>query len=83
MSRAAHSLISVTVFAVVGSMLGLGMAYYIGLLCAAGIAIDHYTLIRERQRETCFKAFLHNNWFGAAVFIGIALDYLLRLSRVL
>jgi len=63
-------------------MLGLGMVYYIGLLCAAGIAIYHYTLIRNRQREACFKAFLHNNWFGAVVFVGIALDYLLRLARV-
>ncbi|WP_239292046.1 hypothetical protein [Candidatus Nitrotoga sp. 1052] len=57
------------------------MVYYIGLSCAASITIYRYNLIRTRQHEACFKAFLHNNWFGAAVFIGIALDYLLRLSR--
>jgi 4-hydroxybenzoate polyprenyltransferase len=74
--------ITLAILAAVGSKLGLGMVYYIGLLGAAGIAIYHYTLIQERQREACFKAFLHNNWFGAAVFVGIALDYLLRLSSV-
>ena len=61
-----------------GQMTGLGWFYYAGLLVAAGIAIYHYTLIRERQREQCFKAFLHNNWFGAAVFAGIVLDTLTR-----
>lgn len=71
--------VTLAILASVGSMLGLGTVYYIGLLCAAGIGIYHYTLIRERQREACFKAFLHNSWFGAAVFMGIVLDYLLRL----
>ena len=66
------------VLAAVGSTLHLGLAYRLGLLAAAGIAAYHYTLIRGRRREECFKAFLHNNWFGAAVFAGIALDYLLR-----
>jgi 4-hydroxybenzoate polyprenyltransferase len=70
--------VTLTILAAVGSVLELGMVYYIGLLCAAGIALYHYTLIRNRQRAACFKAFLHNNWFGAAVFAGIALDYLLR-----
>ena len=32
------------------------------------------TLIRVRERAGCFRAFLHNNWFGAAVFAGLALD---------
>ena len=31
-----------------------------------------YFMIRDRTREGCFKAFLHNNWFGAAVFAGMA-----------
>ncbi|MBK9161613.1 MAG: 4-hydroxybenzoate octaprenyltransferase [Nitrosomonadales bacterium] len=62
----------------VGQMAGLGWFYYAGLLTAAGIALYHYRLIRERKREDCFKAFLHNNWFGAAVFAGVAAEYLLR-----
>jgi 4-hydroxybenzoate polyprenyltransferase len=53
----------------------MGWMYYAGLAIAASVAGYHYTLIRKREREKCFKAFLHNNWFGAAVFAGIALDY--------
>jgi len=69
--------ITLIMLALAGVMAGLGWFYFIGLLVAAGIAAHHYTLIRDRQREDCFKAFLHNNWFGAAVFVGVAGDYLL------
>ena len=62
----------------VGVWQKMGIPYYLGLACALGLVIYHYTLIRNRNRELCFKAFLHNNWVGAAVFAGIALDYLLR-----
>ena len=67
---------ALVILASIGHKLHLGTYYYIGLLVAAGIAAYHYTLIRNRQRETCFKAFLHNNWFGASVFAGIVLSYL-------
>ena len=70
--------ITLALLGLAGQMAGLGWFYYAGLLVAACIAIYHYTLIRERQREQCFKAFLHNNWLGAAVFAGIALDSLVR-----
>lgn len=69
---------ALAILACVGYALHLGVAYYVGLLIAAGIAVYHYTLIHLRQRESCFRAFLHNNWLGAAVFAGIAVDYLLR-----
>jgi 4-hydroxybenzoate polyprenyltransferase len=36
-------------------------------------------MIRERTREGCFRAFLHNNWIGAAIFVGIVLDFWLRI----
>jgi len=62
----------------VGQMAGSGWLYHAGLLVAGGIAIYHYTLIKSRTRENCFKAFLHNNWLGATVFLGIAADYLVR-----
>ena len=53
-----------------------GVAYYTGIAVAACIAAYHYRLIRARTREGCFKAFLHNNWIGAAIFAGIAIDVL-------
>lgn len=62
----------------VGVRIGAGLPYYLGLAAAAAIAGYHYTLIRARERADCFKAFRHNNWFGAAVFAGILLDYALR-----
>ncbi|MDO9054063.1 MAG: 4-hydroxybenzoate octaprenyltransferase [Gallionella sp.] len=69
--------LTLALLAVAGQMTGMGIAYYLGLLAAAGIALHHYRLIRNRQRDACFKAFLHNNWFGAAVFSGIVLDFLI------
>src|SRR5450631_2870586 len=59
--------IALALLAVVGLMVSLGWVYFSGLLMAGGIALYHYSLIKDRQREACFKAFLHNNWFGAAV----------------
>jgi 4-hydroxybenzoate polyprenyltransferase len=62
----------------VGLQLERGLWYFAGLAVSAGIMAYHYTLIRDRERQKCFKAFLHNNWVGAAVFTGIALDYWLH-----
>ena len=67
--------ISLVLLVAVGLMIGAGIFYYVGLMLAEGIALYHHHLIKHRQREACLKAFLHNNWFGAAVFAGIALDY--------
>jgi 4-hydroxybenzoate polyprenyltransferase len=70
--------ITLLLLAVVGLMAGLGVAYFTGLIVAEGIAFHHYKLIKDRSREKCFAAFLHNNWFGAAVFAGLVADYWLR-----
>jgi 4-hydroxybenzoate polyprenyltransferase len=59
--------------ALVGASYHLGAPFYLGLFIATAIAVYHYLLIRERDRLRCFAAFRHNNWLGAAVFIGIAL----------
>lgn len=68
--------ITLGLLACVGQMAQLGWWYNAGLIVASGIALHHYTLIKNRQRAACFQAFLHNNWFGAAVCFGIVLDYL-------
>ena len=44
---------------------------------ATGLALYQQYLIRHRAPALCFRAFLNNNWFGAAVFAGVVLDYLL------
>lgn len=70
--------ITLGLLALVGVMAERGTAWFVGLLVAAAIALHHYTLIRERERDACFKAFRHNNWLGAAVFAGLLIDDLLR-----
>ena len=69
--------VMLTILTVVGVRLGLKWPYYFGLLAAGGIAAYHYSLICGRDRNACFRAFLHNNWLGAAIFAGIFLSYFL------
>jgi len=62
----------------VGWHAGLRGWFAAGILAAGACAVHHFTLIRDRGREGCFAAFRYNNWLGALVFAGIALDYALR-----
>jgi len=68
---------SLAILLVCGWSLGLRAWFVGGIVVAGAIALYHYTLIRGRDRMQCFKAFRHNNWLGAALFIGVALDYAL------
>ena len=62
----------------IGYQAELGWIYYLGVCAAAVLAVYQQYLIRFREREACFRAFLNNNWFGAVVFLGILLDYMVR-----
>ncbi|HSH73483.1 MAG TPA: 4-hydroxybenzoate octaprenyltransferase [Methylophilaceae bacterium] len=59
------------ILTMVGLMLKLTWPYFAGLSVAGMLAVYHYTLIKARNRADCFKAFLHNNWLGAAIFAGV------------
>ena len=61
-----------------GTLFRYGWLYFAGLAAAAAIAAYHYFLIRGRERDKCFKAFLHNNWFGAVVFAGFVAELNLK-----
>ena len=63
------------VWAGIGAQLGLGWPYFVGLMAAALIALWHYTLIRDRSREGCFRAFRLNHWIGFVVFAGVLIDH--------
>ena len=68
--------LTLLILAGVGWRLHLSWPFHAGLGVAAGLAVYHWTLIRERDPVLCFKAFLHNNWFGGAVFAGIVASLL-------
>jgi 4-hydroxybenzoate polyprenyltransferase len=59
----------------VGRAISMGYWYYCGLWAGAGFFIYQLWLIRARDRDACFRAFLNNNYFGMAVFVGILLQY--------
>ena len=66
------------IWAWLGVGLGQGWVYFAGLAAATCIALWHYTLIRERSRDGCFRAFRLNHWLGFVVFVGLVLDHGLR-----
>ena len=59
----------------IGHRAELGLFYYLGVATASLFAIYQQYLIKDRERELCFKAFLNNNWFGLSLFTGVFLDY--------
>jgi 4-hydroxybenzoate polyprenyltransferase len=59
----------------VGKIIRAGAWYNAGLAAGAMFFIYQLWLIRARDREGCFRAFLNNNYFGMSVFIGLALEY--------
>jgi len=59
----------------VGFMHRLGWPYHAALAAAGAMMIYHWRLIRDRSREGAFKAFMHNNWVGAAIFVGMVFSF--------
>jgi 4-hydroxybenzoate polyprenyltransferase len=60
--------------AIVGTVVGLSWPFYAALAVAGLMMLHHWRLIRGRSRAGCFRAFMQNNWVGAAVFAGIVLS---------
>ncbi|MBB3230670.1 4-hydroxybenzoate octaprenyltransferase [Halomonas stenophila] len=58
----------------VGLRLGLGGFFWLGLAAMAATFVHQQRLIRLRERERCFQAFLNNHWSGLLVFAGIGLS---------
>jgi 4-hydroxybenzoate polyprenyltransferase len=55
-----------------GHMVNLRWPFYLAVMLGAGFFAWQLWLIRSRERDACFRAFLNNNYFGLVVFIGIA-----------
>jgi 4-hydroxybenzoate polyprenyltransferase len=61
--------------AYVGKSVGYDKFYFIGLSAALGLVLWQYQAIKKRFKADCFKAFLHNNWIGLVIFIGLVAQY--------
>ena len=70
--------IFLAVWAWAGASRSLGVVFFAGIAVAAGQAIWHWWLIRERTRDGCFKAFRLNHWLGFTVFVGVVAGYAIR-----
>ncbi len=66
---------SLLCLALLGHVKQLGVIFDLGLLAAAVLFVYQQKLIRYRDRDACFQAFLNNNYVGLAVFLGIASHY--------
>ena len=69
---------ALAVLAAVGWRLGFGLPWLAGLGAAACFGLYQQYLIRARDRQDCFRAFMNNNWLGGAVFLGLAAEYAMR-----
>lgn len=59
----------------VGRNAHLGDWYWAGLAAAVVLVAYEFRLARKRERQPCFRAFMHNNWVGLAVLVGIVLHF--------
>lgn len=75
---AALQVVTLIALLMIGQHFALGQAYYASLILAASLFGYQQYLVRYRQRQACFDAFMNNNWVGAIIFVGIALDALIR-----
>jgi len=58
----------------ISEIFNLAIFYDISLILTAFLMIYHQKMIKNREKTACFQAFLHNNFIGMVIFIGIALS---------
>ena len=66
----------IAIFVVYGRLMAFHSAYYLGLAAAATLMAYQQVLIKDRQRERCLKAFIHNHWVGLVIFVGLFANFM-------
>lgn len=61
----------------IANSIGASWPVYLSIAISAGLFTYHQILTKSRDRDLCFKAFLHNHWVGAVLFAGLFLHYLI------
>lgn len=68
-------LVTLAMLMAVGTWYQLGASYYWSLLMVGALFVYQQHLIRHRDRELCFRAFLNNNYVGMIVTIGLFIAF--------
>lgn len=71
----ALQLLTLAMLMAVGTWYQLGASYYWSLLAAGSLFVFQQHLIRHRERDLCFRAFLNNNYVGMIVTIGLFIAF--------
>jgi 4-hydroxybenzoate polyprenyltransferase len=71
------NMLTLILLAFVGWITHLHFSFYAGLVFAALMFVHQFRLIKTRQKDACFAAFLHNHWVGLVIAIGLLLGVLL------
>ena len=62
----------------IGNVFDLGLIYDFSLVIISFFMIYHQFLLKKRQKEEYFKAFLNNNFIGMTAFLGIFLSVIIK-----
>jgi len=58
----------------ISEIFNLSIFYDISLILSAFLMIYHQKMIKNRKKTACFQAFLHNNFIGMVILIGISIS---------
>jgi 4-hydroxybenzoate polyprenyltransferase len=67
--------VMMAIFIYIGKIMSFRSYYFVGILVVLGLIVWQYQMIKSRQKERCFTAFLANNWIGLALFGCFVLAY--------
>lgn len=60
---------------IVGAREHFSLIYFTSLFFAGLLFLYQHFLMRKREPEKCFQAFLNNHWVGLLIFLGIILSF--------
>jgi 4-hydroxybenzoate polyprenyltransferase len=72
-------LLTVLALFLFGKQTEFTMPYYLSVIVVVWLFAYQQLQIFTRNEDKCFKAFLHNNWVGLVIFVGIFSHFLLKI----
>jgi 4-hydroxybenzoate polyprenyltransferase len=68
-------ILMIALLLLLGSKLQFSWPWFAGVGIAALLFVRQQYMVRNRDRDACFKAFLNNNWVGVAIWVGLLFTY--------